>query len=222
MKSKSLAVLGLATAFATSQAGVTIYFDRAQSLADSRVSGGSLVNEGFDGFSPGTDLTSSTVSGALLLAPSTSPLMVILGSAGVRNPMTPSSGLNVLSPGGSNTSLEDDDLRVDVAPTNAMGMDVVFDVPDGASFVGVSWLDASGNVLGSNGFIPDVNGAPFTFCGIVSDSSNVVSMRFDEFDGSANDDHVAYDSLVYGGVPEPSTWAAMTIGAILLMRRRRA
>ena len=97
-------------------------------------------------------------------------------------------------------------------PVRAAGLDVVFDVPDGASYVGVSFLDAAGNLLGQDTFIPAPNGAPgYQFVGFVASGSGpgIKSIRFDEFDGSANDDNVAYDSLVFTAIPEPASTAGV-------------
>src|SRR5687768_8076098 len=87
-----------------------VFTDKPTFLADPRVGGTTTVD--FDGLAPGTDLTGATVGNATLLAPGTGPLVVIAGATGVRFPMSPSSGANVLSPGGTDTSLEDDDLRI--------------------------------------------------------------------------------------------------------------
>jgi hypothetical protein len=208
-------------------AGATgLYYDRAVFLGDPGVGATSAIN--FDSDATGTDLTGKTVSGVTFQAPGSSPLLVIAGSAGVRNSMSPSSGLNVLSPGGSNTALENDDLElVFAAPVQAAGLDVVYDAPDGASFVGVTFYDATGAVLASNGFLPAPIGAPgYQFVGFVSASANIKRIVFDEFDGSPPDDHVAYDSVVFSpAVPEPGTYALMFAGlgwvGFIACRRQR-
>lgn len=209
----------------------TYYTSRTAFLADGAVTTTTAID--FDTLTPGTDLTNQTLSGVTFGAPAASPLLVILGSTGVRNPMSPSTPLNVLSPGGSSTTLEDDDLSLLFAtPVRAAGLDVVFDDPDGLSFVSISFFDPSNTLLFSDGFIPSPAGAPgYQFVGLVSSSANIARIVLDEFDGSPPDDHVAYDSVVFspaapapsGAVPEPGTLTLLA-GSVLFgpaLRRRR-
>jgi hypothetical protein len=205
----------------------TLYYDRASFLGDGRIANAATGNVTFDSYAAGADLTGATISGVAFNAPGSSPLTVIAGSTGVRNAMTPSTGLNVLSPGGSNAGLEDDDLSVTFStPVQAAGMDVVFDAPDGASFVRAYFYDAGSNLLAaSNGDIPAPNGPPgYQFVGLVADTALIARIVFDEWDGSAPDDNVAYDSLVFTTpIPEPGAYAALAgliaFGAILVRRR---
>jgi hypothetical protein len=201
-----------------------IYTSRLAFLADPAVASSSTTTIHFDGFSPGTDLTNQSISGVTFGAPGSSPLQVILAATGVRNPMSPSTPLNVLSPGGSNITLEDDDLSITFAtPVRAAGLDVVFDQPDGASFTSVTYFDALNAVLGTLNPIPAPSGAPgFQFVGMVSPSANIARIVFDESDGSAPDDHIAYDTLTFTSpVPEPGTLALTAVAAGLAYCRRR-
>ncbi|MBS1717985.1 MAG: PEP-CTERM sorting domain-containing protein [Armatimonadetes bacterium] len=222
MNSRIAFASALAVAVAQSFAG-TYYTDRTAF----EIAAGSLVHEGFDGFAPGVDLNGASVGNASFstYGGGSTPLQVILGSAGVRNPMNPSSGLNVLSPGGSDPSAEADNLLVTFATdVQFAGMDVVFDVPDGASFTSVTFLDAGNNTLFTDAFIPAPNGAPgYQFVGFGSNIANIHSMKFNEFDGSAPDDNVAYDTLSYSAaVPEPATMAILGMGIAALIKRRKA
>jgi len=212
----------------------TFYTDRTAFNADPGAAGTTTID--FDGFATGTDLTGSTLSGATFTAPGSSPLTVIAGATGVRFPDSPSSGANILSPGGSDPNLQNDDLDITFAtPVQAAGLDVVFDVPDGASFVGVTFFDSLNNVLFSNGFIPAPSGAPgFQFVGFVSNSANIKRVSFDEFDDTAFDDNVAYDTVTFSNItpsssaaPEPGSAALLlsgmaTLTGIALRNRRRA
>lgn len=215
----SLAVLSAVAGQAL--AGGSLYFDRSSFNADANT--GATLIEDFDGYASLTDLTNQTLSGMTLTGVNANmPLIVIEGATGVRNPMSPSTGKNLLSPGGSNAGLEDDDLNIlFTTPVQAFGLDVVFDVPDGASFVSVTFRDVTGAIISQNGFIPCPSGAPgYQFVGYVSDSANIASVSFDEFDGSANDDNVGYDTLTVS-VPTPGALALLGMAGLTTKRRRR-
>ncbi|MDX2117190.1 MAG: hypothetical protein SFY96_03295 [Planctomycetota bacterium] len=221
MRSSFVVATMVATSFAAhALAGGSLYFDRAQFNADANT--GATAVEGFDSYDPGSNLTGATLNGMTLTGAANMPLMVIRAADGVRNPMASTSGMNVLSPGGSNIGLEEDDLTITFATAvQAFGLDVIFDAPDGASFVGVTFRDVTGAIIASNGFIPAPNGAPgFTFVGFVSDRANIASVTFDEFDPSPLDDHVAYDSLTVS-VPTPGSLALLGIGGMVIARRGR-
>lgn len=215
----SLAI-GVVIAFAGQACADTMYFDRLAFNADPNT--GATVVEDFDGDAPLTDLTNQTRSGMMLTSPSGSPLTVIQAGSGVRFPMNASSGANVLSPGGSDKSMQDDDFTIlFTTSVQAFGLDVVFDVPDGLSFVSVTFRDAAGAVIASNGFIPCPAGLPgYMFVGYVSDSANIASVTFDEFDDSPDDDHVAYDTLTVS-VPTPGSLALIAMGGLVMARRKR-
>lgn len=214
-----VALLPLSTALAVP----TLYTDRTAFNADGRLAAQLLSLIDFDSDAAGADLTNATRLGATLSAPGSGPLTVITGAAGVRNPMSPSSGSNFLSPGGSTPDLQNDDLRIDFAsPISAFGLDVIFDVPDGLSFVSVTFFDVTGAVIASNGFIPAPSGAPgYQFIGLVVDSPLIASVLFDEFDDSAADDNVGYDTLTFTAVPAPASLALAGAGLAAAARRRR-
>jgi hypothetical protein len=225
----SLATLLLTLVPLIAEAVPTFYTDRPSFVADSRVTTTTTID--FDSDAPGTDLTGVTRSGATFNAPASTPLQVIAGATGVRNPMSPSTLPNVLSPGGSNAALENDDLEIVFAtPVQAAGMDVVFDVPDGASFVTVTFFDA-GNASISQCIrnpIPAPSGAPgFQFVGCVTDSANIKRITFDEFDPTAPDDNVAYDTLTFSpaaatrAVPEPASISLLGGGFVALALARK-
>ncbi|MEW6305280.1 MAG: hypothetical protein AB1705_17530, partial [Verrucomicrobiota bacterium] len=196
----------------------TIYYDRGSFLGDGRV--GATGGIDFDSIANGTDLNNQTVQGITFSAPGSSPLLVMPGSSGVRFGLSPSSGLYVLSPGGPDQNLEEDDLMLVFAnPVQAFGLDVVLDVPDGASYVSASFYDELGNLLGQDGFIPAPSGAPgYQFVGMVANGAVIKQVVFDEFDPTANDDHVAYDSLVFSPavIPEPGTMGVVVLGVVVL------
>lgn len=204
-------------------AQVVIYTDRTSLLADPRVGAAATVD--FDSFAPGTDLTNQTFNGVTLEPNTTGPLLVITGSSGVRYPLSPSSGANVLSPGGNDGSLENDGLIITFAtPVQFAGLDIVFDVPDGASFVDISFFDSTGGLLGSYSSIPAPSGAPgYQFMGMVSDYPNIARIVISEYDPTAMDDNVAYDSLTYSlqAIPEPSTYLLLASGLAVIGAARR-
>ncbi len=208
-------ILFLTCAFA---APVT-YTTRSSFLANPSVT--STVNINFDGYSTGTAITNQTISGATFNSPGGIPLQVIAGSTGVRYAMSPSTGANVLSPGGSNTSQQQDDLELVFSnPVKAVGLDVVFDVPDGAAYVAIYFYDASNNLIAQIApHIPAPVGAPgYQFVGLVADSAIIARVLVDEWDDSANDDHVAYDSIVFTSpVPEPISFSLIFLGCLSIL-----
>jgi hypothetical protein len=180
----------------------------------------------FDTIATGTDLALQTMAGATFTALAATPLEVITGSSGVRYTMSPSTGLNVLSPGGNNPSLEDDDLQITFAsPMQAAGLDVVLDDPDGYSYVSVSFYGPAGELLAQNTFIPAPFGAPgYQFVGLIANPTGpwITKIVIDEYDGSANDDNIAFDSLVFATpIPEPATVALQLLGVAALAAWRR-
>lgn len=196
------------------QADIVFYNNRGNFMTDSRVTTTTAIN--FDSFSTGINLDDQSVSGVTFRAPDLTSLSIIEGVTGVRNPMTPSSGANILSPGGSNPDLQSDSLELLFAtPVSAVGLDVIFDVPDGASYVGVVFYDSLNNALHSTGFIEAPSGAPgYQFTGLVADSAIISRVVFNEYDNSPSDDHVAYDSIVFSPavVPEPSLFLLIASG----------
>lgn len=172
-------------------------FDRQSFLNDPGT--GARIGVNFDAHPADTRLDGSTLSGVTFASPSGNPLVVTPGSDGIRYPLSVSTAPNVLSPGGSDPSLQDDGLRLEFeSPVQSFGLDVVFDVPDGASYVGVRVLDEAGNTVAELSPIPAPSGNPgFQFVGYVSSAANIKSVVFDEYDPTEPDDNVAYDSLVF-------------------------
>jgi len=171
----------------------------------------------FDDLAAGTVITNQTIMGITFKSPGSIPLEVINASTGVRYAMTTSTGTRLLSPGGSNTSLEEDDLELIFAtPMQAFGMDIVFDMPDTASYVSASFYDASNNLIHQIGpHIPAPTGG-MTFVGLITDTVMIKRVVIDDFDPSLPDDHIAYDSLLFSPVPEPVSMILMLSGMISL------
>ncbi|HEY3281573.1 MAG TPA: hypothetical protein VGN26_04815, partial [Armatimonadota bacterium] len=96
-------------------------------------------------------------------------------------------------------------------------------------FVSVTFMDKDGHTLASNGFIPSPSGAPgYGFVGCVSTTGNIKKILFNEFDDSAPDDNVAYDSIVFSPgitpVPEGGSVVGLLPCLVVLpcvVRRRR-
>jgi hypothetical protein len=200
-------------------AHAAVYFNRATFLADPLAI--NLVNEDFEAYSLGTDLQGATIGNAVLQAPFTTTLIV--QDTGVRFGGFPSSGTKLISPGGTVAAQENDDLTITFGTAvNAAGIDVCFDVADGASFTTVKFFDESGTQLFTTASVPCPFGAPgYTFVGATS-ATAIKTIVFDEFDASPQDDHIMYDSMVYSSVPEPSTIAAFAAAGLLAARRKRA
>jgi len=195
----------------------TLFYTRSTFLEDPAANSPTVID--FDTIATGTDLNLQTLSGATFTALAATHLEVIAGSSGVRHPLFPSSGLNVLSPGGNNPALEDDDLQIIFSsPVQAAGLDLVLDEPDGYSYVSVTFYGPAGELLAQNTFIPAPFGAPgYQFVGLVANPTGpwITKIVIDEYDGSANDDNIAFDSLVFATpIPEPATLVLQLRGHI--------
>jgi hypothetical protein len=168
------------------------------------------------------------------------------GFAGVidadTNRLFPTSGANLLSPGGSELApgpdpRQSDSLQLDFTyDVNFFGLDVLFQSYDCCTFVSYAVYDTTLNLLASGALNGNGGGggAPggSLFFGVFSDSSLIGRIVFTESDGDAQfpDANIGYDTFRYapiipGGVPEPGAWAMMTLGLGLagaVLRRRRA
>lgn len=217
---RHLFALGCAIIVATPALAIDImYFDRPSFLADPRI--GATEEMLFD--DPGqldANFNGANILGATLTSPDT--LIVIDATTGVRFPMTTSSGTQLLSPGGQSAASQNDDLMITFdTPRQSFGLDVVFDAPDGASFVAVTFYDVTGHVISENSFIPCPAGAPgYQFVGLVSDGPAIAGILFNEFDDTAGDDNVGYDSLIFSAIPAPGTLALLGLSALASRRRR--
>lgn len=232
---------------------ITIF---AQDLAGFNAAGGNpAVAFDFDSTAPGTDITGTTINGVTFTGPG-APLIVVRGAdtytpAGFNgvidastNKLIPTSGENVLSPGGivlgpgPDPAIENDDLTLDLdTPTTAFGFDHLSQSADGFSFTNVTVFDDLNNVLYS-GIVPISNvgglggGAPAgdDFWGITSTSANIKRVVVDEMDDNAQypDSNIGYDTIRIARptgpvVPEPGSAMLLLTGltGLLAARRRR-
>lgn len=181
----------------------------------------------FDSIAPGTDVSDMTFGGVTLKRgnrPSPSaPLLVVRGADTVTpggygfviNPATnklfPTSGENVLSPGGTvlapglNALLENDDLdMIFSSPAAAVGFDLLHQSKDAFSYAFIEAFDAQGIRL-VNKMIPtpwsgpgDGSAAPggSTFVGLTS-SAGISRIRIDDNDPDAGlpDNNIGFDTI---------------------------
>jgi hypothetical protein len=190
----------------------------------------------FDDIPAGTDIAAATFFGTTVDVRNqptrSAPLMVVRGAdtftpvefSGVIDPRTnklfPTSGDNVLSPGGlslapgANPALENDDLQVTFnPPVSAIGFDILFQSLDYASYVGITIFDRQGDILFSDPFISTGSEADggarggSIFVGFVSRSGNIARIVVDEFDDDNEypDANIGYDTfrLRVPGVSRP-------------------
>ncbi len=245
----SLWTLALGSA---AQAQVTVF---AQDLSGFNAAAGNPpISIDFDGIAPGTDIGSQTIAGVLFQALG-SPLIVVRGAdtttvggySGVLDPDTnklfPTSGENVLSPGGTtlgpgpDAAIEQDSLQLTFAtPLTAFGFDHLSQSADGFSFTSIQVFDTS-NALLFSGTVPISNingqggGAPggADFWGIVSQSANIARIVINEGDGDSSfpDNNIGYDTFRFvpsinsANAPEPATASLLTLCLIPLAARLR-
>ncbi|MCX6950825.1 MAG: hypothetical protein NTV51_01365 [Verrucomicrobia bacterium] len=207
----------------------------------------------FDG-SLSANIAGSKISGVTFSSPPGNTLAVVTGAStatpggfgGTPNPATnvliPTSGRNVLSPGGASLVPGDqlgerDSLQLDFdTPLAAFGLDLLFQSLDFLTLTSYSLFDANGVLLASGGVNGNSSGggAPgdTRFLGFVSNSlaTHFSRLVITESDGDNNfpDANIGYDTFRFVGrpatdVPVPST-LLLTGGmvALGLFARRRA
>jgi hypothetical protein len=195
----------------------------------------------FDALPPGTDLSGASVAGVTLNSPDGNSLEVVQGLStftpggftGVidadTNVLFPTSGSNVLSPGGEAlvpgpALAEMDSLEILFdTPQLAVGLDVLFQSLDsGVTTPTVEAFDSLGSslgVVGITGTGPGGSPGAAVFIGLVSDDPTTYISRLlvSEFDNNAEfpDSNIGYDTLRFA-VPEPGTGLLLLAGLVLL------
>lgn len=221
-------------------------FDGPSALASFNAAAGNPpISISFDDIPTGTNLAGATVGGVTFGSPLGNTLEVVAGAStftpsgffGVSdsstNKLFPTSGANVLSPGGitlvPGPALgQEDSLQLDFAtPLTAFGLDILFQSLDFASFT--SWqvfgpdlsLVASGSVDTTEG---GGGGAPggAHFIGFVSNDplTNIRRIVFfdEDRDNIFPDANIGYDSLRFfplQRVPEPGSLILIGGGLIV-------
>jgi RHS repeat-associated protein len=186
----------------------------------------SAVAVSFDDLQAGTDITGQTISGVTFdlegTATTNAPLIVVngydtftplSGYSGIvdatKNKLFPTSGENILSPGGLNLHPTDplqqnDNIKMTFAqPVAAVGFDLLFQELDLFSFVSITVLGTNGQTLFTSSPVPTfvnfgggVPGGP-VFFGFVSSSANISKIIIHDSDGDGvnPDSNIGIDSV---------------------------
>lgn len=179
----------------------------------------------FDDIPAGTNITDTTISGVTFAIDgsptSNAPLIVVngydtftpSGYSGVqditKNRLYPTTGDQVLSPGGLNLHptdplLQNDNIRMTFTqPVSAVGFDILFQSLDTLSFCTVTILGPNGETLVSTGSIPtgsDLSGGPpggSVFVGFISSTANIKTVIVHDTDGNGTnpDSNIGLDSI---------------------------
>lgn len=213
------AALAIHLCWTSAQSQIHVY---EQDLAGfTAATGGVPITIDFDSIAPGTDITGQTIAGVRFLAGGAA-LIVVPGAStftpdgfgGIidasTNRLFPTSGANVLSPGGlelapgPDSGQEDSVTMEFTPPVFAVGFDHLSQSADGFGFSFVGVYDGSGSLLYS-GSVPISNvggmggGAPGAadFWGVVSATSNIARIEIYELDADSQypDCNIGMDSV---------------------------
>ncbi len=257
MNKKHIFVATALTVFAIplwSSAGIVVYslVENSGLAGFNSAAGNPPVSIDFDSISPGTDIGGLTIAGVTFTASSGgAPLLVVNGNAtftpggfsGVIDPNTnklfPTSGQNVLSPGGTNlgpgpnAAIENDDLELIFGePLSAFGFDHLSQSADGASYTHIKVFNQT-NALIYAGLIPISNfgggGAPggADFFGMIATAGDLISrIVIDEQDANElyPDSNIGFDTFRFvpqssqlSSVPEPSSLVVFGFGMLVFV-----
>lgn len=237
----------LLTGYASSEAAITIF---QNDLSGFTSAAGLLPIFDFESIGTGTDIAGSSFAGITFSSPAGNSLPVVAASSTFSpggfsptpgdsdNRLFATSGLQVLSPGGTALMpgpnlLEVDGLRLifDV-PVSSFGIDVLFQSLDGAPNTTFEIRDTGDNVIASGTVnIPTLPGGPdlassasqggSVFIGFHSNLADIARIDFIESDGTANqpDSNIGYDTI--RAVPEPGALGFSLTGLLMLSGRLR-
>lgn len=229
--------LALALSGVSAHAAVTTYTGAAGLAAFNVAAESPGIAISFEALSG--NIAGATISGVTFSSPEGNSLEVVTGAStftaagfsgvidAATNVLIPTSGGNVLSPGGSELTpgpslQQKDSLRLDFAtPLSAFGLDVLIQSIDDFPLASIVVYDAALNVIGS-GDIPGAGGGggpgATSFFGVFSSTGNI--SRIVITDGDDNDTfpdaNLGYDSfrfqMAQAAVPEPGAWALLLVG----------
>ena len=254
----AVAAAAFLSATSASAAVVTFFGDAAGFDAAAATVGASLLDIDFDDVAAGTDLTGGSLGPITFTSLDGNTLEVVDGASTFTTPggfsgvpdidsnkLFPTSGANVLSPGGlelvpgPGLGQQDSMELIFADPVAAIGFDILFQSYDFAPITTVRAYDAAGALLfsGSAPGSSSGGGAPAgsIFFGIVADDPLSLIARIQIIDGDGNaqfpDANLGLDSIRVEGVIDnpspvsaPATIALMGVGLLGLagFRRRRA
>lgn len=229
-------------------AGMAVYQGNTTGFADfMAATGNAPVTISFDTITPGTDIGSSTINGVQFIQTG-APLIVVKGNDtyttggfwGAPNPesnkLFPTTGQNVLSPGGlalvpgPDANQNDSVEFVFSTPLDYFGFDHLSQSADGWSYTSYQVFDQNGLALAGGIPISGSGGggdpAAADFWGVVATGgSKITRILVWEDDGDATfpDCNIGFDSIRHGpiaSVPEPSTLGLLLLGGAAAFSRR--
>lgn len=241
------AAVGVATLAVAvpSEAGLIAY----TSLTTYATAGGTTaVGLDFDSVATGTNIGGVSLNGITFSTPAGSaPLIVVNGAttttpnsfSGIVDPSTnrlfPTSGTNVLSPGGAvlgpgfDPQVENDDLEITfTTPVRSFGFDLLSQSLDGVGYIGFAVYNQLNVIIMTGALtISDSNTSTFggepggaNFFGFIATGPDLIGrIWIDEYDADASfpDANIGFDTFRYAApttVPEPGTMALLGLGAL--------
>jgi hypothetical protein len=211
-----MTLISLVLVASPTQATTTTYFGDLDGF--NSAAGSPPIAVSFDDIAADTDISGTLMAQATFEGPSAPAIVVKASDTAPQdggNKLVATSGANILSPGGRELPQDPDPNEVDDLtitfkyPVSAVGFDVLLQSKDCCSFTDISVQRPDGTQLWADevptGGGEEDDGAPAgsNFLGWTSDKADIGKIVIAEYDGSAPDANIGFDTFRYVPPPDP-------------------